>query len=144
LSNINTVAISGNLVADPELRYAGANGDFAIGNLRMAVNRSKKTDDGYKDEASFFSVTVLGKFAELVDRKARKGDAISVKGRLEEQRWETQDGQKRSKVVIVAEDIDGACFFKKDEDVKAKEDGTTSSKPAASGSQPAADDDIPF
>lgn len=144
MSNINTVAASGNLTADPEIKMTGSDGDFAIVNLRMANNRSKKQQDGsYEDEVSYFDVTVFGKFAELVDRKARKGDPITVQGRLEQQRWETSDGDKRSKVVIIAQTIDSPAFFRKDEDVKAKEDGSSTAAPDAAAPAPA-DDDIPF
>ena len=146
MANINSVALSGNLVADPEVKYVGAAGDFAIGNLRLAVNRDKKQEDGsYASEASLFNLTVLGKFAELVDRKCRKGDAISVKGRLEQQTWQDKDtGSNREKVVVIVEDLDGAAMYRKADDVPAKQDGSTSSAPASSGTSTAADDDIPF
>jgi single-strand DNA-binding protein len=145
VSNVNTVAISGNAVADPELKMVGTDGDFAICNLRVANNRSKKQADGsYEDVASYFDVTVLGKFGELVDRKVRKGDALMVKGRLEQQRWETQEGDKRSKVVIIAEDIDGAAFYRKAEDVPAKSELDERTNSAPTGNPAASDDDIPF
>lgn len=148
MSNINTVTASGNLTADPEIKYAGAEGDFAIVNLRMANNRRKKQGDEYVDEVSYFDVTVFGKFGELCDSKLRKGNPITVTGRLEQQRWETQEGDKRSKVVIIASEIDAQAFYLKPEDVTPKENGSGDTKPATSGqagAKPAtADDDIPF
>jgi single-strand DNA-binding protein len=140
MSNVNTVAVSGNLVADPELKTLPSG--TTVAELRMATNRSRKTDDGYVDEASFFSISAFGKFAELIGRKLRKADSVTVTGRLEEQRWE-KDGQKRSKVVIIANEIDSPGFFKKDEDVAplaTAEAGASTTAPDPTG----AGDDIPF
>lgn len=143
MSNINSVVVSGNLTADPEIKMAGAEGDFAIVNLRMAVNRSKKNKESgdYEDETSYFDVTVFGSFGELADRKLRKGDPLTVSGRLEQQRWESEGGN-RSKVVIIASDIDAQAFFKKVEDIKPKVEGGDTATGA--GQPVAADDDIPF
>lgn len=148
MSNINTAAFSGNLVADPELRYTPS--EFPIATVRVAVNKSKKVADGsYEEVASYLDVTVLGKFAEVIDRKLRKGDRVTVQAEIEQQRWEDKnDGSKRSKVVFLARDIDSPSLFLKDEDVKAKEDGSTSAAASSNGAgaaaPAAADDDIPF
>lgn len=145
MSNVNTVTTSGNLTADPEIKMAGAEGDFAIVNLRLANNRQRKQADGeYADETSYFDVTVFGKFGELCDRKLRKGDAVTVQGRLEQQRWTNQEGENRSKVVIIAEQIDSQAFFQKADDVKAKEDGSSTAAAASAPPAAAQDDDIPF
>ena len=145
MSHINTVALSGNLTRDPEKKVVGD--DFTIVNLGLAVNESRKNKDtgDYEEKANFFDVTVFGKFGDLVDRKCRKGDAVTVQGKLEYQSWETEDGSKRSKVVVIARELDGACFYKKDEDVKAKESGVTATTGEARTPQgDATDDDIPF
>lgn len=145
MSNVNTAALSGNLVADPELKLVGAAGDFAICNLRIAVNRDKKQEDGsYESEASYFDLTVLGNYAKLVDAKCRKGDAITVQGRLEQQRWETPEGDKRSKVVLIVNDLDGAAMYRKAEDVPAKAEGDSAPATSSAPATAAADDDIPF
>lgn len=143
MSNINSVTVSGNLTADPEIKMTGADGDFAIVNLRLANNRTKKVGDEYVEEASFFDVTVFGKFAELIDRKLRKGDPLTVLGRLEQQRWETPEGDKRSKVVVIANEIDSSSLFKKPEDVNPKDDGSSPTT-GPLGVTPPATDDIPF
>lgn len=142
MSHVNSSTISGNLTADPEKKVVGD--DFTIVNLRMAVNRQKKVGDEYVEEASFFDVTVFGKFGDLCDRKLRKGDSITVQGRLEQQRWETDAGDKRSKVVIIANEIDSRAFFQKDDDVKAKESGVTATDGSTPPAPAANDDDIPF
>lgn len=144
MSNINTIAVSGNLCADPELK--GDQGRVAA--LRLAVNESRynKDTEQYDEVAHYFDVSVLGNFAGVVDRKLRKGDRVTVVGKLEQQRWATEGGENRSRVVIIARDIDSSSLFLKDEDVKAKSDGGSSN---GSGSPQTAapaqtDDDIPF
>lgn len=141
MSNVNTVAVSGNVTRDPQVKWTSDDGESKIVEVGLAYNRRKKNkDDEYEDETSFFDVVVFGKFATLVDRKVRKGDAITVTGSLKQDRWTTDDGN-RSKVVIEAREIDGACFYQKDDDVKGKEDGAA---PAADAKPAPSDDDIPF
>ena len=135
MSNVNSCTVSGNLTADPEVVADGK-----ITKLRLAVNRTRKVEEEYVEEASFFDVNVFGNFAALVARKLRKGNAATVQGRLEEQRWEDKEtGANRSKVVIVAFEIDSPAFFVKDEDIPASE-----SEPAAAVAGSSQGDDIPF
>ena len=144
MSNINTVALSGNLTRDPELRHTPSG--FAIAKLGIAVNKSKKNPDGdgYIEEGHFFDVDVLGNFGELVARKLRKGDLITVQGELEYQSWESEGG-KRSKVSVLARSIDGQGMFRsKDEESSPAgvEAGANPSTPDAAATP--AEDDIPF
>lgn len=131
MSNVNNVTISGNLCADPEV--IETKGGTPLTKLRIAVNRTRKVDDEYVEEASFFNVTVFGNFAALCARKLTKGTACTIQGRLEEQRWETDGGEKRSKVVIIAYEIDSAAFYVKDGE-----------QPAAAETQGTTDAYIPF
>lgn len=148
MSNINNVVLSGNLTRDVELRHT-TNGT-AVCNLGLAVNRSVKKDDGeWEDVASFFDITVFGGRAEMCARKlngpgeGQRASFVTVSGRLEQQRWEAEDGTKRSKVVVIAQTIEGNDFFKKAEDnndVAAAPAADAASAPADT----AGDDDIPF
>lgn len=84
--------------------YVGANGT-ARANVSIAVNRSRKDASGqWSEETSFFDVTVWGKQAENLKQYLTKGKQILVDGSLRQDRWE-KDGQKYSKVNIVAENI---------------------------------------
>lgn len=151
MANVNTVVVSGNLTRDPEVRWLSEDEKSAIVNVGIAVNRrrfDKKAED-YVEEVSFFDIEVYGGFAILAAKKLKKGDSTTVQGRLEQQTWGEGD-DKKSKVVIVAEQIDSEGFFRsKDEDAAvAVTNGssttaatTTTEAPAAA---PAADDDIPF
>jgi single-strand DNA-binding protein len=148
VSNINLAAISGNLTRDPELRTTGSG--YPVGNLGVAVNRRRKDKDTqeYVEETSFIDVTVWGAFAELVARKLRKGDLVFVSGRLEQSTWEAQDGSKRSKVEIVADQIDGQGLYRsKDEEhepATSDNGGGAQQQFVPAATAGAADDDIPF
>ena len=142
MSNLNTVAISGNLTRDPELRHT-PNG-YAVCNLGVAVNRTRKDKDSGEriEETSFFDVVVWGGFGELCARKLRKADLVSVEGRLEQRRWEAEDGTKRSKVEIVANQVDGQGLYRSKDEETAPSDAYVQA--AQSQLATASDDDIPF
>ena len=73
-------------------------------NISIAVNRSVKKNGAWTDSVSFFDVTVWGKTAENIKSYLHKGKQIAIDGYLDQQRWE-KDGQKFSKVVIVANNV---------------------------------------
>lgn len=114
---LNRVTLIGRLTDTPELRYT-PNGN-AVTDFSLAVNRSYANSDGER-EADFFQCVAWRGLAETICQYKKKGEMIAVDGRLEQQKWENEEGQKRSKVVIVAENIQfiGA---KKEED-KGKSD----------------------
>lgn len=143
MSNVNSCTVSGNLTRDIELHKTAS--DFVIGRASIAVERNKKVDDEWTTETSFFDVTIFGGSAEFAARKLRKGDLVTIQGRLEQQTWE-KDGEKRSKVVIIATAVDANGFFRpKDEDnelVYSTAGGGQAAAPAQT--QLKDDDDIPF
>jgi len=145
MSNINTVAVEGNLTRDVELRHTPSG--MAVANLGLAVNRSKKNaqTDEWEDETSFFDITVWGARGETCAKKLTKGSQVFISGRLEQQRWTNDANEPRSKVVIVAERINGPDFFSKTSNPIASDETGAPSQPAESGAPAApADDDIPF
>jgi len=101
MPSLNKVFIIGNLTKDPELKYIPSGS--AVGNLRVAINRKYKGQDGsMKEDVCYVSVTVWGKQAESCNEFLSKGSPIFVEGRLQSRSYETQDGQKRSVLDIVA------------------------------------------
>lgn len=107
--SINQVILMGNLTRDPELRTT-PNGQ-SVCSFGMAINRSWQGNDGNQQEAvDYFDVTAWGKLGELVNQYLTKGRRCLIQGRLSYRSWE-QDGQKRSKVEVIASDVtflDGA------------------------------------
>lgn len=102
MADVNHVTIIGRLTRDSELKYTS--GGMAISNFSIAVNRRRKNGDQWVEEASFFDINLFGKSAEGLKPYLTKGKQIAVEGELRQDRWE-QDGQPRSKVVIVANNV---------------------------------------
>lgn len=96
----NTVTVVGNLTRDPELRFT--QGGMAVANFGVAWN--KKRNDG-EDEVSFFDVTCFRQLAENVADTVSKGMRVVIYGTLSQRNWENQQGERRSKVEIVADDV---------------------------------------
>ena len=105
MTDLNSVIEIGRLTRDISERDFGyTTGGTARLNLIMAVNRSEKRNGAWQDKVSYFDVTVWGKTAENIRPYLHKGKQIAVHGYLDQQRWE-KDGQKFSKVVIVANTV---------------------------------------
>lgn len=105
MANGNFVMIVGNAARQPELRFT-ASGQ-AVTTFGVAVNRrwqNKQTQE-WEEAVSFFDVVAWQQLAENVAESVDKGSRVTVSGRLEQRSWETQEGDKRSKVEIVADDI---------------------------------------
>ena len=101
--SINHVSISGNLTREPELRMAGSTPLLQLG---IAVNERRKNTSGeWEDVPNFFDVLVWGQRGESLSRFLHKGSKVAISGRLRWNQWE-KDGQKRSKVEIVADEVD--------------------------------------
>lgn len=99
----NKVILMGNLTRDPEVRY-NPNGT-AVANFGLAVNRRYKQGEENREEVSFFDIVVFGKQAENCSQYLNKGSGVLIDGRLQQRRWDTDDGQKRSKVEVVANNV---------------------------------------
>lgn len=103
MTDLNSVSLMGRLTRDVEVSYLS--GGTACGKLSLAVNESKKDSSGTRsDVANYFDVTVWGKTVENLKKFLLKGKQIAVKGHLKQDRWE-KDGQKQSKVYVVADNV---------------------------------------
>jgi single-strand DNA-binding protein len=100
--DINHVVLLGRLTRDAELKIL-ANGQ-AVCKFSIAVNRRKKNGDQWEDEASFFDIVLWGRSGETLNQYLVKGKQVAIDGELRQDRW-TQDGQNRSKVEIVANNL---------------------------------------
>ena len=100
--DINHVILIGRLTRDAELKYTS--GGQAVCKFSIAVNRRKKNGDNWEDEANFFDIVVWGRQGESLHPYLVKGKMVGVDGELRQDRWQ-QDGQNRSKVEIVANNL---------------------------------------
>jgi single-strand DNA-binding protein len=98
------VTLVGNLTRDPELRQTP--GGSSVCQFGVAVGRRYKDGSGqWVDKASFFDVVVWGAQGENCAQYLSKGRPVAIDGRLDQRSWDAQDGTKRSKVEIVAENV---------------------------------------
>ena len=96
----NTITVVGNVTRDPELRFT--KGGMAVANFGVAWNKRKQ--DG-EEEVSFFDVSCFRQLAENVAESLTKGSRVVIYGMLQQRSWDTPDGERRSKVEIIADDV---------------------------------------
>jgi single-strand DNA-binding protein len=99
----NKIILIGNLTKDPEVRYTPQG--TSVCNFRLAVNHTYKQGDDVKKETTFIDIVVFGKQADNCGQYLNRGSGVLVEGRLQERRWETDEGQKRSKYEVVAQSV---------------------------------------
>lgn len=99
----NTTTLTGNITRDPEIRFT--NSGKGVTNFGLAVNRRYQVGGEWQEQTSFFDVVAWGGLAEHAAESLTKGDRVVVTGRLDQRTWDTEDGDKRSKVELVATDI---------------------------------------
>jgi single-strand DNA-binding protein len=91
-----------NLTKDPELRFVEVDGDgVPVCSFGLAVNRVRSRNE----EVDFFDISAWRELGETIANYKKKGDPILVEGRLQYRTWEVQDGSKRSKVDVVADNV---------------------------------------
>ena len=113
---INRVVLVGRITKDvgsDERSFSYIGNGTAKAVVNIAVNRGVKKGDKWEDEASFFDVVIWGKLAENLKPRLTKGTQITVSGYLKQDRWE-KDGQKQSRVQIIADMVEIPNVSKKD------------------------------
>lgn len=101
----NHVTLVGNATSEPTLRFTPSGA--AVANFGLAVNRrwrNKQTNE-WEEQTSFFDVVCWRELAENVTESIVKGARVIVTGRLDQRTWQTQDGENRSKIEVVADDV---------------------------------------
>jgi single-strand DNA-binding protein len=141
-ADINSVVLVGRLTRDAELKYT--NSGLPISKLGLAVNRKRKKDGQWTEEANFFDILLWGKIAEVLQQYLTKGKQICVQGELSQNRWE-QDGQPRSRVEIVATNVQ-LLSSRSGTQGTSNYSSQSSPPPGDSGNKPPDnfEDDIPF
>jgi len=102
MSSINRVLIVGRVVRDFEVKYTASSS--AVAEMSIAVNGTEKVDGQWKERVEFIDVTVWGEQAEACAQHLGKGSLVGVDGKIRQDRWE-KDGQKRSKIKVVAQNV---------------------------------------
>ena len=130
--SINRVNISGNLTRDPELRSTA--GGTQILSFGIAVNdrrRNQQTGE-WEDVPNFIDCVVFGQRAEALSRFLSKGSKVALEGKLRFSSWETKEGQRRSKLEVVVDEVE----FLSRNHLKGKRHGSAETRfPAPAASQ---------
>lgn len=105
MASLNRVILMGNLTRDPELKFTTAGKPVAT--FGIAVNRVPYTNEqGERVEGvDFFNVVVFARQAETTHQYLKKGSGVAVDGQLRYRSWQTDDGQKRSVVEVLAQNV---------------------------------------
>ena len=101
---LNKVMIIGNLGKEPELRYTPSG--RPVTTFSVAVSRSWKSSNGeHRSETEWFKIVAWGKLAEICKEYLHKGQQVYIEGRLQTRQWEDKEGQQRTTVELVANEM---------------------------------------
>ena len=150
MASYNKVILMGNLTRDPELQYLPSG--TAVAKFGLAVNRvyNDRQSGERKEDVCFVDITAWARQAEVCNEYLRKGSPVFLEGRLNFNSWETDDGQRRSKLDVVAERVQlvggrqdgdggGGAY-----DQTSPASGSPSAEFSGTEGPPSTDDDIPF
>ncbi len=133
MASFNRVILAGNLTRDIELRETP--GGASVADAGLAVNDRRKQGDEWVDETSFVDLTLWGRTAENAAEYLSKGSPILIEGRLKQDSWENEAGEKRTKLKVVVDRLQ----FLSNKNSEAKKE-----EPVAAGTSGGKDGDIPF
>ena len=101
---LNKIMLIGNLGRDPEMKYTQQG--TPITTFSMAVTRTRKGQDGQTiDETEWFRIVAWERLAETCNEYLRKGSKVYIEGRLQTREYQTQDGQQRQSIEVVANEM---------------------------------------
>ena len=121
-SDLNKVILIGRLVRDPETRYTQSG--TSVANFSLACNKTYVQEGEKKEMVSFFSCVAWTKLGELIVQYCKKGHRLGIEGRLEQRSWEDQNGNKRSTVEIVVDNVQFLTPKDGTEPAQASQDGS--------------------
>ena len=120
----STVTIVGNITREPELRFT--TGGKGVATFGVAVNRRYQQNGEWQEKVSFFNVTAWDSLGENAAASLTKGNSVIVTGRLEPREYEKKEGEKRSIVEIVADEIGPSLRWARAEIERIARDGGAS------------------
>ncbi len=147
MAQMNSVYLRGNMTRDPEKRFLPSGS--SVVSFGLAVNRRYRSGEEWKEDTCFVDVVVFGRQGDWVVEQTGKGSPVVVEGRLSFRSWEAQDGSRRSKHEVVANNVH--FLTRRDEATGGVGSGGGQSyggqsyeAPQQQQSSPMTDDDIPF
>lgn len=144
MASFNKVILVGNLTRDPEVRVTPSG--LSICKIGLAVNRRYRDKDGNdREEATYVDIDSFGKQAEVLGKYLSKGRPLFVEGRLQLDTWESQSGEKRSKLKVVLENFQFLGGRSDNDSSSESYDRSSSASSSQESSQVDEDiEDVPF
>jgi len=99
----NSITLVGNLTRDPELRFT--TGGRGVASFGIAVGRRYQVNGEWQEQTSYFNITAWGQLGENAAATFTKGTRVIVTGRLEQREFTTREGDKRTAIEVVADEI---------------------------------------
>ncbi len=103
MASENSVTLVGNMTRDPELRYT--TGGRGVASFGLAVNRRYQVNGEWQEQVSFFNITAWAELGENAAASLHKGSRVIVTGRLQQREYETREGEKKSIVEVIADEL---------------------------------------
>lgn len=139
---MNKVILMGRLTWEPEVRYSNGAEPLAVARYTLAVNRRFKRKD--EPEADFIPCVAFGKSGEFAEKYFKKGQMVSIVGRLQVRSWEDNEGKKRWTTEVIVEEQDFAESKKNSNAAAPKEGGQAPADGFYPIDESVEDDDLPF
>lgn len=140
---MNKIILLGRLTKAPEIKMSSANNDMLIANFSLAVNR-RYVKSGEEKQVDFINVVAFSKLAEFANKYLRQGLQMCVCGRLQTRNYEDKSGIKRYVTEVIAEELDFAGSFKKEDDNILNLDKPVNTQENTDGEVFSSEDDFPF
>lgn len=107
MTNINHVVLVGRLTRGlGEKDFGYTQSGVARANISIAVNKAQKKNNEWQDVVYYFDVTIWGKTAENLQPYLTKGQLVGISGYLQQDRWQDNNGQQKSRIIVVAEQVE--------------------------------------
>jgi len=103
MASENSVTLVGNITRDPELRFT--QGGRGVASFGLAVNRRYQQNGEWQEQTSFFNITAWAELGENAAASLTKGSRVIVTGRLQQREYETREGEKRTIVEVIADEL---------------------------------------
>ena len=144
---MNKVILMGRLTKDPEVRYSQSSEPLAVARYTLAINRRFKRQG--ESDADFINCVAFGKAGEFAEKYFKKGQMVSIVGRLQVRSWDDKDGKKRWSTDVIVEEqyfAESKASFEghkaaTKEQASEKASGTDGFYPIEEGAE---DEDLPF
>ncbi len=146
MASENSVTLVGNITRDPELRYT--TGGRGVASFGLAVNRRYQQNGEWQEQTSFFNITAWGDLGENAAASLSKGARVIVTGRLQQREYETREGEKRTIVEVIADELGPSLRWAQAQVERISRDAAPQGGGGGGGAAPAPDpvygDEEPF